>query len=138
MAMEAPASKDLSVIHCPMAKADWVQQPGETANPYMGPEMRQCGSVTKQVQSPPADSPLSKMTTAYLAYEKGLMSDRVDSMAASQLKAATAQLQGNVYDKLREAIDKLAGTKELEPARQQFKTVSEAVIALLMKQQKSS
>jgi len=137
MALEAPANKDLSVIHCPMAKADWVQQPGETANPYMRPEMRQCGSVTKQVQSPPADSALSKVTTAYLAYAKGLTSDRIDSMAASQLKAAAAQLQGNAYDKLRDAIDKLVGAKELEPARQQFKAVSEALIPLL-KQQKSS
>ena len=137
MAMEAPAGKDLSVIHCPMAKADWVQQPGETANPYMGPEMRQCGSVTKQVQPPSADSSLSKVMTAYLAYEKGLTSDRIDSMAGSQLKATAAQLQGDSYNKLCEAIDKLAGTKELEPARQQFKAVSEALIPLL-KQQKNS
>lgn len=137
MPMEAPASKDLSVIHCPMAKADWVQQPGETANPYMGAEMRQCGSVTKQVQAPPADSSLSKVITAYLAYEKGLTSDRIDSIAASQLKATAAQLQGDSYNKLREAIDKLAGTKELQPARQQFKAVSETLIPLL-KQQKNS
>ena len=137
MAMGGAANKDLSVIHCPMAKADWVQQPGETSNPYMGAEMRQCGTVTAQVHAPAHESPLSKVVTAYLAYEKGLTGGQVDPMAAEQLKAAAAQLQGETYDKLRAGIDKLAQTKELDPARQQFKAVSETLVPLL-KQQKGS
>jgi len=137
MAMESPAGMGLSVIHCPMARADWVQQPGETSNPYMEPAMRQCGTVTAQVGAPEKDSPLSRVMTAYLTYEKALVGGSADAMAAEQLKAAASQLQGDAYTKLREAIDKLAGIKRLEPAREQFKAVSAAIIPIL-KQAKGS
>lgn len=33
------------VIHCPMAKKDWVQTSKEVSNPYEGKEMATCGVV---------------------------------------------------------------------------------------------
>lgn len=33
----------VQIYHCPMAKASWLQPPGETANPYYGSEMLTCG-----------------------------------------------------------------------------------------------
>ena len=40
---------DLQVFRCPMAKADWLQPPGETANPYYGSEMLTCGSAVESL-----------------------------------------------------------------------------------------
>lgn len=34
---------DVQVFRCPMAKANWLQRFGETANPYYGSEMLTCG-----------------------------------------------------------------------------------------------
>jgi RND family efflux transporter MFP subunit len=130
-AMEATANdQELSVLHCPMARADWIQNPGETANPYMAAEMRQCGSVTGQLHVP-AGSGLSNAVSTYLAVEKGLAADRLDRAAVEQLKSTVGQLHGPEYDKLREATGKLAASRQLAPARQQFKTVSDALIAAL-------
>lgn len=38
---DAPA---VHVFRCPMAKADWLQTPGATANPYYGASMLTCGA----------------------------------------------------------------------------------------------
>jgi membrane fusion protein, copper/silver efflux system len=38
---------DVRVFRCPMAKADWLQVFGETANPYYGSEMLTCGSAVE-------------------------------------------------------------------------------------------
>ncbi len=38
---------EAQVFRCPMAKADWLQKPGETANPYYGSEMLTCGSAVE-------------------------------------------------------------------------------------------
>ncbi|MCG3178219.1 MAG: hypothetical protein BIFFINMI_00544 [Phycisphaerae bacterium] len=35
----------LYVVHCPMAKADWLQTGKAVANPYYGHDMLTCGSV---------------------------------------------------------------------------------------------
>lgn len=37
---DAPA---VQVFRCPMAKANWLQKPGETANPFYGSQMPTCG-----------------------------------------------------------------------------------------------
>ena len=39
----------MQVFRCPMAKADWLQKPGETANPYYGSEMLTCGSAVESL-----------------------------------------------------------------------------------------
>ncbi len=39
--------KDLVVIYCPMADANWVQKGKETHNPYYGKEMLSCGKIVK-------------------------------------------------------------------------------------------
>jgi hypothetical protein len=36
------------VMHCPMAKADWVQAKGEVRNPYFGKAMLTCGAPRKK------------------------------------------------------------------------------------------
>lgn len=39
----------LFVVHCPMAKADWLQQTRDVANPYYADSMKACGSVVRRV-----------------------------------------------------------------------------------------
>jgi Cu(I)/Ag(I) efflux system membrane fusion protein len=39
----------LYIVHCPMAKADWLQRTKEIANPYYADEMKECGSVVRTV-----------------------------------------------------------------------------------------
>jgi Cu(I)/Ag(I) efflux system membrane fusion protein len=41
-----PTDKKLFVVHCPMAKADWLAAAEEVINPYYGSAMLNCGSVT--------------------------------------------------------------------------------------------
>jgi len=41
-----PADQKLFVVHCPMAKADWLAPAAEVVNPYYGSEMLNCGTVT--------------------------------------------------------------------------------------------
>ncbi|MGI8437613.1 MAG: hypothetical protein ACR2NX_12030 [Chthoniobacterales bacterium] len=33
------------VVHCPMAKKDWVQTSDKISNPYLGKEMLGCGEI---------------------------------------------------------------------------------------------
>lgn len=40
---------DVQVFRCPMAKADWLQPSGETANPYYGSEMLTCGTAVESL-----------------------------------------------------------------------------------------
>ena len=35
------------VVHCPMAKKDWVQTSATISNPYLGKEMAGCGEIKK-------------------------------------------------------------------------------------------
>lgn len=35
------------VVHCPMAKKDWVQTSEKISNPYLGKEMLGCGEIKK-------------------------------------------------------------------------------------------
>ena len=35
--------KDLIVVECPMAKANWIQKEGKVSNPYYGKSMLECG-----------------------------------------------------------------------------------------------
>lgn len=45
-----PANAEaVKVFHCPMAKADWLQKAGETANPYYGAEMLTCGEAVESM-----------------------------------------------------------------------------------------
>lgn len=41
-----PTDKKLFVVHCPMAKADWLSPVAEVVNPYYGSAMLTCGTVT--------------------------------------------------------------------------------------------
>lgn len=45
------AAEDLYVVHCPMAKADWLQTTSDVANPYFGSTMKDCGSVTRVIKA---------------------------------------------------------------------------------------
>jgi Cu(I)/Ag(I) efflux system membrane fusion protein len=50
-----PASRSVAeklyVLHCPMAKADWLQRSETVANPYWGSEMLECGAVTQTIDT---------------------------------------------------------------------------------------
>lgn len=117
----------LSEVYCPMAKAQWLQLAGPVDNPYMGPEMKECGQVKSELLVPQASSPLKPVIEAYLSLQRAMAEGRLDATAARQLKTAADQLKGDPYAGIRAAVDKLAATKDLNAARTQFKAVSDAV-----------
>lgn len=41
----------VQVVHCPMAKAKWLQAGGAVSNPYMPSDMRTCGTVEETVSA---------------------------------------------------------------------------------------
>lgn len=65
-----PGETPLVLVHCPMAfegrGADWLQKPGEIANPYFGESMLRCGEVKEQIQ------PLKPLGLQNQAVENGL------------------------------------------------------------------
>lgn len=122
---------ELSLVYCPMAKADWVQPPGAVSNPYLGPEMRDCGQVKSQLPAPPKNSPLAQVLSDYLAVQHSLTTDHYDAKLAGQLKADSAKLKGDACAALRQASDQLATAHDLKRAQSQFKAVSTALIPLL-------
>lgn len=57
MAQTCPPSSgvgDLYVMYCPMLKASWLQAGKQIANPYYATEMKQCGEVTRTLETAPA------------------------------------------------------------------------------------
>ena len=42
-------AESLFVLHCPMAKADWLQRKADVANPYNADDMKECGSVVREI-----------------------------------------------------------------------------------------
>ncbi|HXE51851.1 MAG TPA: hypothetical protein VN541_02505, partial [Tepidisphaeraceae bacterium] len=121
----------LSLVYCPMVKADWVQPPGAISNPYLGADMRDCGQVKSQMAAPPKDSPLARVLGDYLAVQHSLTTDHFDAKLAGQLKDDSARLKGDPYAALRQASDQLAAARDLEAGRSKFKAVSNALIPLL-------
>lgn len=61
----APPSKLLSVAHCPMVNADWLQTTNEIANPYFGSKMLKCGSITGRIEPSASDGPASRYAEGY-------------------------------------------------------------------------
>ena len=134
--VSAPASQPatpskVSLIYCPMAKANWLQVPGDVSNPYLDADMRDCGEIKSQVAAPSKDSPLAEVFSDYLAVQRSLASDHFDGKLAEQLKSDSAKLKGASYAAMQKAADQSASAHDLKTARLQFKTVSEAIIELL-------
>lgn len=125
------APSKVSLIYCPMAKANWLQVPGDVSNPYLDADMRDCGEIKSQLAAPAKDSPLAQVFNDYLAVQHSLASDHFDSKLAEKLKADSGKLKGGAYASLQQAADQFAAARDLKTARLQFKAVSEAVIALV-------
>lgn len=132
----APASQPamplkVSLIYCPMAKANWLQVPGDVSNPYLDADMRDCGEIKSQLTAPSKDLPLAQVFSDYLAVQHSLAGDHFDSKLAEQLKSDSGKLKGNSYAAMQKAADQFAGAHDLKTARLQFKAVSDAIIALV-------
>lgn len=132
----APASQPttpskVSLIYCPMAKANWLQKPDDVSNPYLDADMRDCGEIKSQLAAPSKNSPLAEVFSDYLAVQQSLAADHYDSKLAEKLKSDSAKLKGNSHAALQKAADQFAGARDLKAARLQFKAVSEAIIALV-------
>jgi len=125
------APSKVSLIYCPMAKANWLQIPGDVSNPYLDADMRDCGEIKSQLAAPPKDSPLAQVFSDYLAVQHSLASDHFDSKLAEKLKSDSAKLKGSSYAAMQKAADEFAASKDLKAARLQFKAVSDALITLV-------
>ena len=125
----AVTTDELSIVYCPMRKADWVQKGDTLANPYFGKEMPDCGAVKKKVPMP--QEQLAEVMKTYLKVQAALSADTVDGGAVQSLKSAAGKLTGNQYTKLRKAADDLSTAKDIKKARDSFVAVSEAIVSLL-------
>ncbi len=125
------APEKVSLIYCPMAKANWLQIPGDVSNPYLDADMRDCGEIKSQLAAPAKDSPLAQVFSDYLAVQHSLAGDHFDSKLAEKLKSDSAKLKGASYAALQKAADQFAGAHDLKTARLQFKALSDALIALV-------
>ncbi|HEX5243772.1 MAG TPA: efflux RND transporter periplasmic adaptor subunit [Tepidisphaeraceae bacterium] len=121
----------VSLIYCPMAKANWLQVPGDVSNPYLDADMRDCGEIKSQIDTPSKDSPVAQVFSDYLAVQHSLASDHFDGKLAEKLKSDSAKLKGGSYAALKKAADEFAAAHDLKAARLQFKAVSQAIIELL-------
>lgn len=128
-ATTAPAV--LTVAHCPMKNADWLQIGDAINNPYFGTAMPTCGSIVRSVDAPSADSPLAAVVSAYLKVAGGLDADRLDATAVQSLETAADAVPGNEAAKLREASAHLATANSIDAARADFAAEAAALIPLL-------
>jgi hypothetical protein len=129
----APVAKPklLSVAYCPMKKANWLQLGDDIANPYYGKEMSDCGEVTKHVAAPAEGTALKKFIDPYLAVQRDLNADKLDSANTQAMTKASSELNGEKYAVLRAAVGNLAEANDVAAARIAFKNVSDALIPLL-------
>lgn len=124
-------SSQMSVAHCPMKDADWLQIGDAIANPYFGSDMSTCGDITGKLNPPAKGSPLEAVANAYLKVAKGLNADRLDADTLLELKHAAESLRGERDAALHAAIDKLVASKQLDAAREAFKAASGELIKAL-------
>src|SRR5204862_6272012 len=118
----------LSVVYCPMVKAEWLQIGDNVANPYMGTEMSECGNVKRKLDIPGDPPELAAVVRSYLDVAKGLDADKLNADAVKKLKAAAEKLSGDKCAALRQAVGKLADAKDIKSARSAFKDTSAQLI----------
>jgi hypothetical protein len=114
-----------------MKKANWLQLGDDIANPYYGKEMSDCGEVTKHVAAPAEGTALKKFIDPYLAVQRDLNADKLDSANTQAMTKASSELNGEKYAVLRAAVGNLAEANDVAAARIAFKNVSDALIPLL-------
>jgi hypothetical protein len=130
-APDTQPAESLTQIYCPMVKAEWLQIGDKVINPYMGQEMSDCGEVKHKFPAPAAGSPLAEFVHSYIAIQKSLNQDKLDSDALAKLKAAAEKLPAEKFGPLRDAGKKLAEAQGIKSARAAFKEVSNQLIATL-------
>lgn len=121
----------LAVMHCSMAKADWLQNPGDVANPYLGGMMASCGNETKKVSFPADDAPLKPVVTAYVKVQQSMAGDNLDAAQLKDFQKATNALDAGKYADLRKLAEQLSGASDLASARTIFKQISMLLIGSL-------
>ena len=138
MPATTPATQQLmslTVLHCPMKNADWLQTGDETHNPYFGTAMESCGSVTAHL--PRADDPqLKTVVDGYLKIANELSQDQFSADSAAALKAAVDRVDAVKAKSLRSSVDALTRSPDLAAARRAFQSVSADVITLLQGEQR--
>jgi len=95
---DAPSVK---VFRCPMKKANWLQRGSDTANPYYGSEMFNCGSaietLPKAQKKPPASTAPSS-APAQFAAERVLAVPRSAVIDTGANKIVYAESSPGVFD----------------------------------------
>ena len=118
----------LTVVYCPMKKAEWLQQGEQVANPYFGTAMLDCGQLRPELALPPASSPLTPVLNAYLRVGAALAADKVDADADASLRVAAGGLSDPARADLMATSLAVAAAPDLISARSAFGSLSEAII----------
>jgi len=126
-----PAPVKLSIVHCPMENADWIQIGDKIANPYLGSSMLTCGDVIRKIDLPLNDSDLGPLIEAYLQVANRLDADKLDQAKIKLLLSASEKLPELTFGSLRTSTNKLAADATLGQARTDFKKLSSELIVAL-------
>ncbi|MBC8328417.1 MAG: efflux RND transporter periplasmic adaptor subunit [Planctomycetes bacterium] len=153
----------VQVTHCPMAfenaGADWLQRPGEIANPYFGAAMPRCGDAVETLESAPAGpipaareelpaafrTGLGGLAKRYLEVQAALAGDDIGhagetagdlaealrDFQAGSLSPAAAASWVRHHQLLLESSKALFRAELAAPARQAFHGLSQALIGAL-------
>jgi Cu(I)/Ag(I) efflux system membrane fusion protein len=140
-------------LHCPMAfgnvGADWLQADQTTRNPYYGPKILRCGSITATLHETKAPAAFQRrlggVVKAYFTLSGTLASDDFGaaSKAARSAREALAKLDGAALGKplqeawrkekarLKKAAGEAAKAKDLAGLRSAFALLSDELAAVI-------
>jgi len=103
-----PASNPVvEVFHCPMAKANWLQKSGATANPFYGSSMLECGGAIEKL--PRIEPNAAPTTRPAPAAGKVLAIPRSAVIDTGRHKIVYVESSPGVYDMRAAKLGALAG-----------------------------
>ena len=101
--------KPVQVFRCPMAKADWLQPAGATANPFYGSSMINCGAAVETLPKAEAAAAAAATRPATQPGTKSLAIPRTAVIEAGRNRIVYVQSAPGVFDMRAVQLGPLAG-----------------------------
>ena len=102
-------AKPVQVFRCPMAKADWLQPPGATANPFYGASMLTCGGPVESLPKAEAAAAAAATRPAVPRGQKVPAIPRSAVIEAGRNRIVYVESAPGVYDMRAVQLGPLAG-----------------------------
>ena len=91
-----PGAPDVQVFRCPMAKANWLQHPGDTMNPFYGTSMQTCGAAIESLRK--SEAIIAEHTVQPPVGEDVLAIPRSAVIEAGRHRVVYVESSPGVYD----------------------------------------